>query len=75
MFDEKQFRALVVLSGLSLQQVAAELGINEATLYRKMTGKSDFYRKEIQQLCELLNIENPAAVFFAHNLTKMQKRS
>lgn len=65
MFDEKQFRALVVLSGLSLQQVAAELGINEATLYRKMKGKSDFYRKEIQQLCELLNIENPAAVFFA----------
>lgn len=68
MFDEKRFRALVVLSGMTLQQVANEIGINEATLYRKMKGKSDFYRKEIQQLCDLLNIEDPASVFFASHL-------
>ncbi|MCI8921149.1 MAG: XRE family transcriptional regulator [Acutalibacter sp.] len=52
-----------------MRQVAAELGIDETTLYRKMSGKSDFYRKEIQKLCDLLKIEDPAAVFFAKKLT------
>lgn len=69
MFDEKRFKATVILSGLTLRQVAASLGIDEATLYRKMNGKSDFYRKEIQKLCEILNIEDPAAIFFAQKIT------
>ena len=51
MFNERRFKAQVVLAGMTMRQVAAELGIDEATLYRKMSGKSDFYRKEIQQLC------------------------
>lgn len=69
MFDEKRFKAKVVLSGLTLRQVAASLGIDEATLYRKMNGKSDFYRKEIQKLCEILSIEDPTAIFFARDIT------
>lgn len=69
MFDERRFKAQVVLAGLTMRQVAAELGIDETTLYRKMSGKSDFYRKEIQKLCDLLKIEDPAAVFFAEKLT------
>lgn len=69
MFDKKQFKAAVVLAGLTLRQVAAELGIDEATLYRKMNGESDFYRREIQQLCSILKIENPSAIFFAPKLT------
>lgn len=68
MFDERRFKAQVVLAGLTMRQVAAELGIDETTLYRKMSGKSDFYRKEIQRLCDLLKIEDPAAVFFAEEL-------
>lgn len=69
MFNERLFKAQVVLAGLTMRQVAAELGIDEVTLYRKMTGKSDFYRREIQQLCNLLEIKDPAAVFFAKELT------
>ena len=69
MFNERRFKAQVVLAGMTMRQVAAELGIDEATLYRKMSGKSDFYRKEIQQLCNLLEIEDPTAVFFAVELT------
>lgn len=69
MFDKKRFKAYIVLAGLTMQQVAAELGIDTATLYRKMNGTSDFYRSEIQELCDLLKIEDPTAVFFAQKLT------
>lgn len=69
MFDEKRFKAQVILAGMTMKQVAAGLGIDEATLYRKMKGKSDFYRGEIQTLCTMLNIDDPAAVFFAKELT------
>jgi len=69
LFDKKRFKAYIVLAGLTMQQVAAELGIDTATLYRKMNGTSDFYRSEIQELCDLLKIEDPTAVFFAQKLT------
>lgn len=68
MFDKKRFKAAVVLAGLTLRQVAIELNIDEATLYRKMNGESDFYRREIQQLCDILEIKNPADIFFAQEL-------
>ena len=74
MFNERRFKAQVVLAGMTMRQVAAELGIDEATLYRKMSGKSDFYRKEIQQLCNLLEIEDPTAVFFCRRTYVNAKR-
>ena len=46
MFNERRFKAQVVLAGMTMRQVAAELGIDEATLYRKMSGKSDFTAKK-----------------------------
>lgn len=69
MFNKKLFKASVVLAGLTMRQVAAELNIDEATLYRKMSGESDFYRREIQQLCNLLQIKDPTSIFFASELT------
>lgn len=69
LFDKKRFKAAAVMAGLTLRQVAAELNIDEVTLYRKMNGESEFYRREIQQLCSILKIENPTAIFFAPELT------
>lgn len=69
MFDVKRFKAAVALSGLTIPQIAAELGIDTVTLYRKMNGTSDFYRREIQRLCDILQIEDPVSVFFAPNIT------
>lgn len=74
MFDKKQFKVAVMLAGLTLRQVAAALNIDEATLYRKMNGESDFYRREIQQLCSILKIENPSAIFSPKNLRKRKNR-
>ena len=50
MFDRKKFKAKVALAGMTLDVVAKEIGINPATLDRKMSGISDFYRSEIQKI-------------------------
>lgn len=71
MFDKKKFKAQVIMSGKTMQQVADLLEINQATLYRKVNGSSDFYRGEIQLLCDYLNIEDPSEIFL---LLKLRKR-
>ena len=47
-------------------QLAEALGIDDATLYRKKAGTSDFYRKEIQMIKEVLNLsdDDVRAIFF-----------
>lgn len=65
MFNKAKFKAKVIEKGLTMECIAHELGINQATLYRKMNGSSDFFRTEIQTLCVLLDITNPIEIFFA----------
>lgn len=71
MFDEPLFRYMVNRRQLSLADVAGRMGVNEATLYRKMKGKSDFTRAEIQNLKNILDMSNDESlkVFFAEKLT------
>ncbi len=64
MFNKNAFRAAIVLRGKTLSDAAKCLEIDNSTLYRKMNGKSDFTRKEIQTLCEYFQIENPMEIFF-----------
>lgn len=68
MFNKRKFKAAVILAGKTLPDIAELLGINLATLYRKMNGESDFYRNEIQILCEELKIKNPVEIFFAQDI-------
>lgn len=68
MFNKRKFKAAVIIKGMTLKEVAEKLGINEATLQRKMNGDSDFYRNEIQSLCELLDLEDPKDIFFSDEL-------
>lgn len=60
---------------VSLQQISKLLGINLATLYRKMRGDSDFYRDEIQQICDFLHLElkEKEEIFFDQKITETQK--
>lgn len=68
MFNRRLFKAQVALKGKTMRSVAKELGVDEATLYRKMSGESDFFRHEVQILCEFLDIANPTDIFFAHDI-------
>lgn len=72
MFDERKFNACLALNGISKKQLAAELGMNEATLYRKLQRKGDFSREEINKMISFLKIDNPEEIFFAEQLAYTQ---
>ncbi len=68
MFNRRRFKAQVALKGKTMRLVAKELGVDEATLYRKMSGESDFFRHEIQIICNFLDITDPLDIFFASDI-------
>ena len=67
MFQKNEFKAEVVRRGLSLDEVAKAIGINPASLHRKMNGTSDFYRGDIERIIKLLGLngEDVIRIFFA----------
>ena len=65
MFRENEFRAQIVRAGKTNKEVAAYLGINEATLYRKIKADGNFTREEINKMISFLNIKDPEEIFFA----------
>lgn len=67
MFNKNQFCGKVRANGLTLEKVACYLGINSATLTRKMNGKSDFTRNEIELLRQKLSLSanELQAIFFS----------
>lgn len=64
MFDRKRLQAQMVLKGITGKEMAARMGINEGTLYRKMGNDGDFSRSEITKIMEILDIEDPSEIFF-----------
>ena len=58
MFDRELFKYAVGKRKKTLESVASHIGINPTTLYRKMSGISDFNRKEIQEIKEYLALDD-----------------
>lgn len=71
MFNRKKFHGQVIEKGFTLEEIANKIGVNPATLYRKMSGESDFSRKEIQDISAVLRLsdEDIMLIFFADELT------
>ena len=66
LFDERRLRAQLVLKGMTLKELADRLKMNESTLYRKMKDDGAFSREEINTMIDILDIEDPMAIFFAN---------
>lgn len=67
MFSKNLFKAAIMRAGLSSKELAQKIGISERTLYRKMSGDSDFTRIEIIEIRNLLNLSSAELeeIFFA----------
>lgn len=67
MFMANLFKAKIAERNRSTDEVAAAIGVNPATLYRKINGTSDFTRNEIQLIRHVLNLttDEVEAIFFA----------
>ncbi len=71
MINHNVMFGLMRMRGLTVEDVAKHIGISKAAFYRKMNGKSDFYRKEIVDICSVLsmNHEQMQNVFFDENVS------
>lgn len=58
LMNVKMLNEKIQQSGLSGIELANMLEIDEATLYRKKNGTSDFYRREIQVMKSALKLTN-----------------
>lgn len=66
MFKKNELVAEIIRKGYKIEDFAKIVGLNPATLYRKMNGKTDFYRNEIVKIAEILDLSNRAIcnIFF-----------
>ncbi len=69
MINTNELRGIIAREGMSQRGVAKELGMTQETFYRKMK-KGVFDSDEIYMMIDLLNIEDPVAVFFANEVTQ-----
>lgn len=68
-FDENAMRNLLREKNLTIEGWARKLGISRTTLYRKIHGKSDFWRDEIQSTCEYVGEKSLNTIFFSKKVT------
>ncbi len=67
MFKKNEFRAMLARKEISVDEIAKALGKDPATLSRKVSGQSDFYRNEIEKICQILKLtpDETLQIFFA----------
>lgn len=56
-FDNTKFKIACLQKGVSLNEIAAKLGISYASLYRCVRSGGEFTRTQIQILCEIFGTE------------------
>lgn len=68
--NERLLKAKMVENGFNDQTLSNAIGIDTSTFYRKKSGNSDFYRKEIQAIKECLHLsgEEVDRIFFESKL-------
>lgn len=54
--NANKFKYFVAERGMTLNELASKIGMNNSTLYRKMNGISDFKRNEILECAKILKI-------------------
>ena len=54
---------------VSIEALCAFLDISKSAFYRKINGKSEFTRREIELICQRLNLSSPVDIFFADKVS------
>lgn len=74
MLDTKKLKIRMLELNKSPAEIAKYLKINTTTFYRKTNGTSEFDRREMEALNEILLLEDPTEIFFAKNITETQNK-
>lgn len=54
---------------VSVEELCAYIGISKSAFYKKINGKSEFTRGEIEKICRRLALASPVDVFFADKVS------
>lgn len=65
MIKTDELRGVIAKNGYSQKDVAEMIGVTPKTFYEKMN-KGVFGSDEIEIMIDKLGIDNPVAIFFAH---------
>lgn len=67
-FDYSKLLGRMRELGFTQEKLARAIGINESTLNSKLSNKTYFNAKEIDKICEVLNIPNSeiGTYFYSH---------
>lgn len=68
-FNRLEFNAQLARKDMSIKDLADAINMPLSTMYRKLNADGDFDRKEIAEIVERLEIEDPKRIFFAPELT------
>jgi len=70
-FNRNKLRGKLAEANMTIEALANALGINSVTLYRKMSGESDFSRSEMQIIRQTFRLSagEMDEIFFAPELT------
>lgn len=68
MFRKNELKAEMARAGMTYKTLAKAIGINPSSLYRKVNGRTDFYRYEIFKITEILHLDDDTMrrIFFDH---------
>ena len=67
MLDKNKFKYYAATKGFTMAVLANNMGMNPATLSKKLSGTTDFTRQEIQTFQKILELSNAEmlSIFFA----------
>lgn len=68
MVNTNKLKGIIIERNKTQEQVAKEIGISSKTFYLKMK-KGVFGSDEIEKMIDLLDIDDPVSIFFAHEVT------
>lgn len=71
-----EFKIAQIIAGVSKEDMASALGVNIATVYRKINGESDFTLSELKKLKKILKLssEDVDSIFLQTNLHKRKNK-
>lgn len=75
MLNTLKLKSRVIESGITVKEIAGEIGVNPATIYRKINGKSQFTADEMIKIKKMLHIDTVSFcnIFFGDELTETQE--
>ena len=72
--NQTEFKVAQIRAKLTVEEIAKKLGVNATTVYRKISGESDFTLSELKTLKRILCLSNDDVdrIFFNGELTESQ---